>query len=101
VDGKVDYERCESKDFFKAGLARLVAAFTSGHAAAIMCSELDPERCHRSKLIGEALRKLSVPIQHIERDGSLSSQRDVIDRLTKGQGALFANGFTSRARYGP
>ena len=64
-----------------------------------MCSELDPERCHRSKLIGEALESRGISMSHIDRDGSLASQREVIDRLTGGQKLLFGDGFRSRKRY--
>lgn len=99
VDGKVDYESVASKEFFQRGLERLGAASSGGHRVVLMCSELDPERCHRSKLIGVSLSKNRIQIQHINRDGSLSSQDQVIDRLTKGQSSLFDIGLTSRGRY--
>jgi uncharacterized protein (DUF488 family) len=99
VDGKVDYVRCESKGFFQDGLARIVAANASGRRVALMCSELDPERCHRSKLIGEALRRLNIPIWHIDRDGSLATHREVMTRLTGGQEPLFEQVWMSRGRY--
>lgn len=99
IDGKVDYARCESKAFFQGGLERLVAARESGRTVALMCSELDPERCHRSKLIGEALKRLEIPLLHIDRDGSLASQTEVMTRLTGGQETLFEETWTSRGRY--
>tara|TARA_A100000171_G_scaffold51594_1_gene66399 strand:+ start:1058 stop:1633 length:576 start_codon:yes stop_codon:yes gene_type:complete len=99
VEGKIDYLRCQERPVFKAGLARLQSSVAGGHRSALMCSELDPEKCHRSKMIGEALIKDGVELSHIDRDGSLISQRDVIARLTKGQGELFGQAFTSVGRY--
>jgi uncharacterized protein (DUF488 family) len=101
VDGKVDYARCELLPAFRAGLGRLQAAIAGGHRVALMCSELDPERCHRSKLIGQALAKEGVELTHINRDGARVSQKEVIELITGGQGALFAQAFTSIGRYEP
>ena len=65
-----------------------------------MCSEGRPEQCHRSKLIGEALAGLGISLCHIDEDGALLTQRQVIDRLTHGQLDLFGQPcFTSRKRY--
>ncbi|HKQ38998.1 MAG TPA: DUF488 domain-containing protein [Verrucomicrobiae bacterium] len=101
TDGKVDYEKLQVQPFFKAGLARVQQGFQQQHRIALMCSEGRPEECHRSKLIGEALAAVNVPVCHIDEDGVLVSQREVIDRLTKGQMDLFgAPAFTSRKRYG-
>jgi len=101
VDGKVDYARCEERPAFRAGLNRLRDAIAGGHRVALMCSELDPERCHRSKLIGQALAKEGVELTHIDRDGDCISQREVIGRITGGQDALFGQTFTSIGRYEP
>jgi uncharacterized protein (DUF488 family) len=87
--------------FFHAGLERVKQAFQQRRRIALMCSEGRPEECHRSKLIGEALTDAGLPVRHIDEDGTLVSQREVIDRLTKGQMDLFgAPSFTSRKRYG-
>lgn len=102
TDGKVDYDRVRAQPFFQAGVERLRRAFEQRHRAAIMCSEGRPEDCHRSKLIGEALTAAGIPVCHIDEDGHVITQRQVIDRLTKGQMDLFgAPSFTSRKRYAP
>ena len=68
----------------------------------IMCSEGKPEQCHRSKLIGESLAALAIPVSHIDENNILRSQDEVIERLTGGQLSLFGDQeFTSRKRYGP
>jgi uncharacterized protein (DUF488 family) len=99
VNGKVDYDAVQGQAFFRDGLARLKAAVAGGHRVALMCSELDPERCHRSKLIGVALEKEHIQLWHIDRDGGIATQAQVLARLTGGQQGLFDLGLTSRRRY--
>jgi uncharacterized protein (DUF488 family) len=101
VDGKVSYAACREKEWFRAGLARLAKGVQDGRRIAIMCAELEPERCHRSKLVGEALRDLGVPIAHIDDDGELVPQERVMARLDGGQAQLFGSDLTSRKKYQP
>lgn len=101
TDGKVDYDKVRAQPFFRSGIERLKNAFAQERRAAMMCSEGRPEQCHRSKLIGEALAAEGVPLCHIDEDGALLSQTEVINRLTQGQMDLFGQpAFTSRKRYG-
>lgn len=100
VEGKVDYDQVRAKPFFQAGLERLQRAYRQQHRVALLCSEGRPEECHRSKLIGEALVALGIPVRHIDEAGQLHSQAEVIDRLTGGQLDLFGpTRFTSRKRH--
>jgi uncharacterized protein (DUF488 family) len=101
-DGKVDYDKVRAQPFFQAGVERLKKAFEQRRRVALMCSEGRPEDCHRSKLIGEALAAAGIPVRHIDVDGQVLTQKEVIDRLTQGQMDLFgAPSFTSRKRYAP
>jgi uncharacterized protein (DUF488 family) len=100
TEGKIDYDKVRIQPFFQSGIDRLRKAFEQQRRVALMCSEGKPEQCHRSKLIGEALDAVAVPICHIDEDGRLLTQREVIERLTKGQMDLFgASSFHSRKRY--
>ena len=99
TDGKVDYDKVRERDWFRRGLDRLEAGWRSGHRMAMMCAELEPERCHRSKLIAEALIARGVEVGHIDEEGRVIDQRAVLDRLTGGQGVLFEDGLTSRKKY--
>ncbi|HWQ91749.1 MAG TPA: DUF488 domain-containing protein [Clostridia bacterium] len=102
TEGKVDYQKVRVQPFFQAGIQRLVKAVQQNRRAALMCSEGRPEQCHRSKLIGEVLVAAGVAVCHIDEDGALLTQTQVIDRLTHGQMDLFGQtAFTSRKRYGP
>ena len=98
-DGHVDYDRCSERSVFREALDRLVNGMEQGHRIALMCSEIDPERCHRSKLIGVELAKKGIEMTHIDRDGSLATQEEVIKRITGGQETLFGEGFQSRGKY--
>jgi uncharacterized protein (DUF488 family) len=101
TDGKVDYDKVRVQPFFAAGMERVRQAFHQRRRIVLMCSEGRPEDCHRSKLIGETLTASDIPVRHIDENGNLVSQVEVIDRLTKGQMDLFgAPSFTSRKRYG-
>jgi uncharacterized protein (DUF488 family) len=102
MDGKVDYDKVRAQPWFQKGIERLRKAFEQRHRVALMCSEGRPEQCHRSKLIGEALTAAGIPVCHIDEDGGLLTQEQVINRLTKGQMDLFGQtSFTSRKRYAP
>lgn len=77
-DGRVDYEVCEQKAFYQEGIQRLKTACEGGYRVVIMCSEAKAHECHRSKLIGRTLDKLQVSIHHIDENGDLKSQEEVI-----------------------
>ena len=99
TDGKVDYTKVRERDWFQRGIDRLESGWKAGHRLAIMCAELEPDRCHRSKLLGEALVARGVLMGHIDEDGDVLTHQAVLDRLTRGQGALFDVGLTSRKKY--
>lgn len=100
VDGRVDYQRVQARAFYQAGIARLREASAGGQHLVVMCSEGKPEQCHRSKLIGETLRGLGIPVWHINELDQLITQDEAIARLTGGQLSLFGDlGLTSRQRY--
>ncbi len=100
VDDKVVYDLVKQKAFYREGIARLQSAFGKGLRVALMCSEGKPEMCHRSKLIGASLAELGIPVMHIDEEGVLRTQAEVLDELTDGQLSLFGEPeFTSRKRY--
>jgi uncharacterized protein (DUF488 family) len=71
-EGAVDYAAIARQSRYLEGLRHLLA-----HAAAsptvILCSEEDPRRCHRHKLIEPSLREREAVVLHIRRDGSLET----------------------------
>jgi uncharacterized protein (DUF488 family) len=103
TNGRIDYAKMACKDTFKTGLERLIVANNKGLKLAIMCSESEPDMCHRSKLIGQELRKRDIIINHIVGTQKSISQIDVINILTKGNGVVNLFGeeesFMSRKTY--
>lgn len=88
-DGHVNYELLAKEPYFIEGIRQLKAAFNKGFRVALFCCELHPEKCHRSKLIGEVLENEGISVGHIDADNQIVSHKFVILRLTKGQQELF------------
>jgi uncharacterized protein (DUF488 family) len=103
TDGKVDYEKLKTSDFFISGMERLLSAEIKGIKLAIMCSEADPKECHRTKLIGEVLLDKGISLNHIIDKKRVKNQITVMQELTKGLGLINLFGeettFTSRKKY--
>lgn len=102
TEGKVDYEKVRGQPFYQQGIGRLQEAWRQGLRVAVMCSEGKPEMCHRSKLIGQSLAELDIPVAHIDEADELLTQHDVMLRLHGGQPSLFGDDFhqlTSRKKY--
>lgn len=98
-DGHVIYSRVQEKPFFKAGIDRLWSASAQGIRVCLLCSELRPEECHRSKMIGVSLADRGVPVVHLGSQGEHLSQTDVMARLKTAQTELFDEAFRSRKAY--
>lgn len=67
-DGKADYSRMSSSSSFLRGIARL-KQIAETECVALMCSEEDPNQCHRWLLIGEHLRLDGYTIHNIRSRG--------------------------------
>lgn len=86
-DGRVDYDLLSAKSFYTSGLARIANASKSGYRVTLMCSELRPHECHRSKLIGRSLSDMGIEVHHIDEKGEILSQEEVIRRFLASIGA--------------
>jgi len=102
AEGKVDYETVKTKPFYRAGLERIATAFEQQNHVVLMCSEGKPQDCHRSKLIGVSLDEAGIPVQHIDENGDLKSQEEVMV-IVRPQPSLFEefDALTSRKKYAP
>jgi uncharacterized protein (DUF488 family) len=70
--GNVDYAALAGKPWYHAGVVCLLHEAAAGPVA-IMCSEEDPRRCHRHRLIEPSLRERGVSVRHIRGDGTLET----------------------------
>ena len=88
-DGKVLYDIIRHKDYFCRGIERLVKANTLRITTCVLCSEADPKTCHRTRLIGEALRAHGIILQHICQDAYghtiIKTQTQVMNEALKGE----------------
>jgi uncharacterized protein (DUF488 family) len=103
---RVLYEVCRERPAFLHGIERLRTAWKQGYRVALLCSETRPENCHRSKLIGPALAEQGIEVTHLDEDGTVVSQKDVMARVEEGQPSLFPDmpapkAARSRGRYSP
>ncbi len=74
VGGKLNASRCEKRDWYQRGIARL-KTLAREQRVAIMCSEKDPAHCHRSFVLGATLAKdASFAMLHIDKAGELKTQ---------------------------
>jgi len=72
------------------GLRKLIdAAGNESRKICLMCGCLRPHRCHRSRLLGEALLRLGVDIQHLDENGAPISQSTVMEQARPKQLSLF------------
>ncbi|MFH1137168.1 MAG: DUF488 domain-containing protein [Pseudomonadota bacterium] len=84
--GRVDYHKVRNLPSFQKGLGILVNAAGQKNTA-VMCAEEDPRRCHRTALLGPALRPKGFDLVHIRGDGRL--ENDDQSARAGGQGKLF------------
>ncbi|HET7445777.1 MAG TPA: DUF488 domain-containing protein [Solirubrobacterales bacterium] len=86
--GHALYGKVAASDAFRAGIARLHRGIERFRVA-IMCSEEDPEHCHRRLLVAKVLLDEGVVVTHIRGDGRVESEPGPIDLSA---GALFDEG---------
>jgi uncharacterized protein (DUF488 family) len=70
--GNVDYKVMARQPRYQEGIALLLAV-AQGGATAMLCSEEDPRRCHRHRLIEPSLRAFGATVMHIRADGTLET----------------------------
>ncbi len=66
----VDYPAVAREPWFREGVERLLE-LAADAPTAMMCSEEDPNRCHRHHLVAQALLDRGVGVRHIRKDGRI------------------------------
>jgi len=75
---------------FRLGLDKLIkAAEAEGRVICLMCGCLRPHKCHRSRLIGEALTDLGVAVLHLDERGESVKHSAVVEQSRDLQASLF------------
>lgn len=90
ADGHALYRPMSQEPRFCDAIDRLVIC-AAHHRIAIVCSEADPDACHRRRLVGKVLTERGLELHHIHADGSVTVEREVGLDPTE-QTALFEQG---------
>ncbi len=89
TDGKTDYEKLTKSEKFQKGIHRLSTALETDFTVILMCAELRPENCHRTKLIGKELTLKNISVFHIDEKLNEISQSQAEKRNENPQMSLF------------
>lgn len=84
-EGHVLYGRVAATEGFRAGISRLRRGMEQ-YRVAVMCSEENPEHCHRRLLVAKVLLEEGIAVMHIRGDGRSEVEPGPIDLSA---GALF------------
>jgi uncharacterized protein (DUF488 family) len=85
---KVDYGLLVEKDYFLSGVDMLLDQIKK-HRVCLMCSEGQPDKCHRHLLLAPVLEKREIEVLHILPDGNLINSKNLRLKISKGQLTLF------------
>jgi uncharacterized protein (DUF488 family) len=78
----VNYAEVARRDWYLRAIDRLIQRAEQA-TTAILCSEEDPARCHRHRLIARTLRLLQVDVQHVRATGVLESADQTEERIAR------------------
>ncbi len=79
-NGRIRYDQLARTEGFRNGLERLLRG-AARFRVAIMCSEMEPLKCHRTLLVGHELDKRGIDVGHILADGRLEMHAAAMSRL--------------------
>jgi len=74
--GRVLYSRIAATPEFQAGISWLIEEIKKGRLA-LMCSEEDPNSCHRRRLVGRVLFEQGVRVAHLRGDGAIQTEAEL------------------------
>ena len=82
-EGRVQYQVVAGTSPFQHGIRELLD-LSGDRSAAVLCTEGDPLKCHRTLLVARALEESGATVEHISPSGSLIGHRqallDLMDR---------------------
>lgn len=78
AEGYVLYSRLADSPRFLEGISRLEEGIRKRFRIALMCSEEDPEDCHRRLLVARVLVRRHIEVRHIRSNGSVENEPERI-----------------------
>lgn len=104
--GKLDFEKTATDADFINGVNRIKEGLEKGYTIALMCTEKEPQDCHRCILVGRTFNDLEgIRVDNIRIDGSLISQDEIGKMLIekyfpeRGQVSLFTTDNKTEKEY--
>jgi uncharacterized protein (DUF488 family) len=88
-DGHALYRVMSQQEAFTDAIHALIRG-SRRHRLALMCSEADPEHCHRRLLVGKVLAEHGVQLRHIMPDGAVLAEDTVKLQSESAQCSLLA-----------
>ena len=79
-DGRANYGLMAQEKRFQDAI-RQVEQMAEDSNVALMCTEADPLRCHRTLLVSQELASKGADIIHLMRDGQQESHEEVMEKL--------------------
>ncbi len=76
AEGHALYGLMAEDETFTAAVDRLISG-AARHRIALLCSEGDPQSCHRRLLVGKVLTERGIELRHILPDGTVRTERAV------------------------
>jgi len=89
-EGHALYGPMSREPRFREAIDRLLTG-ADEHRIALLCSEREPETCHRRLLVGKVMTERGAELRHILADGSVKVEKDVVLDTTE-QSSLFEEG---------
>ncbi len=80
-EGYSDFEKLVQEEDFIKGIERLKDGCNKGYRIALLGAMQDPIRCHRSILVGRALKEAGFNVMHILDDLSIKNQDYIDERV--------------------
>ena len=80
-DGYLDFDKFTNSTEFKDGCDKLLSGIEKGYTFCLMCAEKDPISCHRSIMIGKALKKIGFNVKHIMPENIIINQQELENKL--------------------
>lgn len=77
--GVLNQKMLTSTKVYQNGISELIELASVTENICIMCSELNPDHCHRKSMIGQTLFKRGIVVNHINSGGSL--QKHISDDI--------------------
>lgn len=81
-EGYLVFDKLASSPLFQEGIDRLERGIAD-YSVAVMCSEENPNYCHRHRIIAPELERRGITVMHIRGDGRLEADSDLIEPETQ------------------